>query len=163
MNKEILHSLDHGVGVVVVHKSKVLLMHRAKDTPFIPDKWDFLGGGIEDGETALEAAHRELLEESGISVQQMSFLGAVEGGSQEGKPYFLTLPTDRDVEAFKMGEEGQDVRFLDADEVINLHVRGSLAGPLLYVFIEKNKLVFLEMIRSGTVPKELLIGLNYKG
>jgi 8-oxo-dGTP pyrophosphatase MutT (NUDIX family) len=55
---------------------RVLLMHRVAhkesdegDRPGSPDVWAFPGGGIEGEETAEEAAHREVLEETGLDYQ----------------------------------------------------------------------------------------------
>lgn len=51
----------------VVHEGRILLIQRAQD----PGKgfWSFPGGRIELGETILEAAHREVGEETGIDIE----------------------------------------------------------------------------------------------
>lgn len=58
-----------GVAVVLLRKVedeyKVLLMKRA--TPVLQDEWCYIGGGIEEGEKAWEAALREIQEETGIT------------------------------------------------------------------------------------------------
>jgi mutator protein MutT len=50
---------------VVAHDGKFLLVRRAN--PPDPGRWGFPGGKIELGETALQAAVRELAEETGIA------------------------------------------------------------------------------------------------
>jgi len=56
-----------GVGAVVIHEGRILLVKRASP----PGKgfWAIPGGLVELGETVREAAERELLEETGISVR----------------------------------------------------------------------------------------------
>lgn len=51
------------VGVVVFRKGKVLLCARADSKDF---QWQFPQGGIEEGEDFVDAAKRELFEETGI-------------------------------------------------------------------------------------------------
>jgi mutator protein MutT len=55
------------VGVVIVRNSSVLLIRRGNE----PSKglWSVPGGLIELGETAEEAAHREVKEETGIDIR----------------------------------------------------------------------------------------------
>ncbi len=56
-----------GVGAVVIHEGRILLVKRA--SPPGKDFWAIPGGLVELGETVREAAERELLEETGISVR----------------------------------------------------------------------------------------------
>lgn len=52
-------------GVLLVHEDTVLLQHRISWSHH-GDTWSIPGGAIHPGETALDAARRELAEESGI-------------------------------------------------------------------------------------------------
>lgn len=58
-----------GIAVVLLKKYeneyKVLLLKRS--SPILPNVWCYIGGSIEEGETATEAARREIKEETGIS------------------------------------------------------------------------------------------------
>lgn len=61
------------VAVIVEDAGRILLGKRAHE----PSKglWDILGGFIDAGETAEEAVHREMKEESGLEVRITRFLG----------------------------------------------------------------------------------------
>jgi mutator protein MutT len=52
--------------VIVNDKNKILILKRGKDSPS-PGLWNFPGGSIDEGETAEEAAVRELKEETDLS------------------------------------------------------------------------------------------------
>lgn len=60
--------------VVLNSESKFLLVQRALNDSFKPSKWWIPGGHIEANETAIEAAKRELKEETGIQVKSLQFL-----------------------------------------------------------------------------------------
>ena len=59
------------VGLIIINdKGKLLLCKRKKTT-----NWQFPQGGIDNGETPLKAAKRELFEEVGISSSSVKFIG----------------------------------------------------------------------------------------
>ena len=81
-----------GVGVIVFRNQKVLLVKRNKD----PNKghWSIPGGRQMLGETIAEAAQRELLEETGVKVDQLLLVDVVDAiiPDVEGKiKYHYTL------------------------------------------------------------------------
>jgi len=49
------------------NQPRYLLLHRSKDDKIYPGIWQFISGSIEGNETAVEAALRELSEETGFS------------------------------------------------------------------------------------------------
>ena len=62
-----------GVGGVLIHEGKVLLIQRAKDP--LRGRWMIPGGTVEMGETLEEALVREMAEETGLTVTPRRLLG----------------------------------------------------------------------------------------
>ncbi len=65
-------------GAVVVVRNddgSILLLKRAPESRFAPEKWGFPGGKIEEGETPLQAAVRETKEETSLDVLDIKDLG----------------------------------------------------------------------------------------
>lgn len=65
-----------GIGVVVLKPGAVLLVRRGK--PPNMGAWSLPGGAQELGETAEEAARRELLEETGVTVGPLALAANVD-------------------------------------------------------------------------------------
>ncbi len=60
--------LPLAVAVLVHHGSRVLLIRRAPTVP-LPGYWTPVTGRLEPGETPTEAAHREVAEEVGLTIE----------------------------------------------------------------------------------------------
>lgn len=56
--------LEHGV-----ETPRILLLRRAKE--YLRGEWSSVAGSIEDGETAWQAALREVAEETGLEVKRL--------------------------------------------------------------------------------------------
>lgn len=57
--------------VFLTQEDQLLLIKRAADRPLFPGKYNGLGGHVERGESVLEAAQREVLEESGLFISDL--------------------------------------------------------------------------------------------
>ena len=61
--------LTIGCGVIIEKGGKILLQHRTGE-----DNWCIPGGVMEIGETFVETAEREVLEETGLRVKRASVI-----------------------------------------------------------------------------------------
>ena len=57
--------------VFLTRGENVLLMRRAEDRPIFPGQYNGLGGHMEEGESVVTAARREVFEESGLTVEDL--------------------------------------------------------------------------------------------
>ncbi|HEX8171885.1 MAG TPA: NUDIX hydrolase [Thermoanaerobaculia bacterium] len=80
---------------------EVLLLRRSERSSFVPNAWVFPGGAIEAGETPVQAAVRETLEECGITLDSRSLVATSRWITPAGIPkrfdtWFFLAPVDRD-------------------------------------------------------------------
>jgi 8-oxo-dGTP pyrophosphatase MutT (NUDIX family) len=105
------------VVMLVDPHGRFLMQHRSADAVTSPGQWGFPGGHVESGEEPLAAAHRELLEETGLTVDRLDlwWRGLKPGSSRvEVWAYHgVTAATQEDV---VLGE-GQAMVFLPPDEL----------------------------------------------
>ena len=59
--------------VAVQYEGDVLLLRRHEDSKNLAGFWEFPGGGMQDGESAVLAGHREVLEETGQDIEMLTF------------------------------------------------------------------------------------------
>ena len=110
-----------GVGVIVFRDKEVLLVKRNKD----PNKgqWSIPGGSQMIGETAAQAAQRELLEETGVKVDQLLLIDVVDEiiPDIEGRiKYHYTLVDymgQWQSGESRPGDDAQEVRWVRLNEI----------------------------------------------
>lgn len=108
------------VGVVCLRGSDVLLIRRGK-TPR-QGEWSLPGGRIEPGERAVEAALRELREETGVEAVITGLIDVVDGlFPKAGRHYVLIDYAARWVSGEpSAGDDALEARFVALDEVETL-------------------------------------------
>jgi len=88
-----------GVGVLV-QNDKGEILFGLRQGSFGSGKWVFPGGHIEFGETIFEAARREVMEETGLSVDKLSLISVGDDLryiESDGKHYFALGVLARDI------------------------------------------------------------------
>jgi ADP-ribose pyrophosphatase YjhB (NUDIX family) len=112
-----------GVGVVVWHGERVLLVRRGQ--PPRQGHWSLPGGAQELGETVAAAARREVFEETGLAIEVGEVLATVDMIERDGERvrYHYTL-IDFSAEAvgaeLRPGGDAADARWFAPEEVAGL-------------------------------------------
>ena len=110
-------------------RGRVLLQERDELAPTDPDRWSLVGGGVEAGESALDGARRELLEETGIGCDDLRPLGTrtlpcpVHGSDDFALFTALTTVTDDEVEC----HEGRQIVFVERGRIAGLELANATA------------------------------------
>lgn len=115
--------------VLIDQRGWLMLQERDEHAAVAPEVWSLCGGGHEAGESALEAAVRELEEETTIVIapEALTLLGtysptATDGGDHVGldhKIHVYVVPTaltDDDIDC----REGRQICFVDPDALASL-------------------------------------------
>lgn len=119
------------VGILVINKDKILLQKRSANKKMAPNKWAITGGHIDQGETIIKAAIREVTEELGIPnlkpsdlklihLQKLEYSGE-NGLSNNRFIYYYVLKTDLDEKDFVIQkEELSEVKYMSFNDILNL-------------------------------------------
>lgn len=104
---------------------RLLLAARRSDRQHLAGRWEFPGGKVDPGETAVEALHRELREELGVAVELGAELtGPDDGAWRLSSRYTMRLWLARIV-------DGEPAPLVEHDELRWLEPEGWLSVPWL--------------------------------
>jgi mutator protein MutT len=136
--------IERRVAVVLLvdRRGRILMQHRDAKAKVSPNQWAFPGGSIEPAETPLAAAHRELREETGLTVPELRFYGVFSRASVTTPNATIEIHTycagtDARQDDVVLGE-GQAMVFLTPQEAVERDL-GITAELLLPIFLDSEE------------------------
>ena len=124
------------VKVILVNpKGEIFLLHR-DDTPNIevPNKWSFVGGALEEGETPEEGILRETKEEIDFDVKDISLFK--EYDDHEIRRYVFVGTIDKEISELTL-TEGDNMNFFTIEEALKMDISKNTKRYIEEYFINK--------------------------
>ena len=127
-----------GVGVVVFRNEEVLLVKRKK-APY-KGQWSIPGGKQRLGETVTQAARRELMEETGVEVNELTLIDVIDimVPDKEGKILYHYIVADYRAH-WLSGEcsardDALDVQWFNLNKLGSISLLGKTRKIILYFY-----------------------------
>jgi mutator protein MutT len=105
------------VKVVIVNDNNELLMLRRSDKTSRAHGWDFAGGGVDKGENPLEAAIRESLEETGLTIDNIRILSTSHGYTDGGEYVMIGYAAHATTDKVQLSWEHEAYEWMAIEEV----------------------------------------------
>lgn len=124
-----------GVGAIVLHEGRVLLVKRGH-APGL-GLWSVPGGLVDLGESTVEAARREVEEETGLKVRIAGLVGVLDRVTRDAEGRvryhwvlidYLAVPES--IDTLTAGSDAAEVRWVTLDEVEQLPITEGLVDMI---------------------------------
>lgn len=144
------------VGAIIVTPDQRFLLQQRDPVPHIwyPGGWGLFGGGIDPGETELEALRRELKEEIGFEPREaelftrFSFDFAFVGDGLIRRSFFVVPAAVETVAGLRL-IEGRQMALFDGDQVYGLPDVIGHDGFAIYLYMQRQRIVLAEAERAA--------------
>jgi len=129
-------------------KNELLIAKRSKIKKLAPERWNLIGGKIEEGESVIYAALREIREEVSLFLRESNILEVnLKKVSWNNKDYFYcnTLVAYTKVENINLNIEHSEYQWINKDKLLEFDIVGYSKEELLKLFeIFENEKAFLK-------------------
>ena len=112
--------IAHGVSMICRNENRFLLVKRGKEP--LKGSLAFPGGGVEAGESSEQAAHRELLEETGLTCGHLRLIDTIDLSKEGlyGSVYNLSIFRATHISGIEQaGDDAVSLHWLSVDEMLN--------------------------------------------
>ncbi len=116
-------------------RQQILLTLRSDQKHLMPNLWESTSGSVQAGEASLDAALRELHEETGIiaSPDEITFLGTTRKAASFVDIFIVRKNVDLS-EIVLQADETVDAKWVSFSQLQAMEKRGDLAFPISYQF-----------------------------
>ena len=132
-------SFSIAVDIVIFSSDQKVLLIKRKNDPF-KDCWAFPGGFVDEGETFGRAAVRELREETGIDMNNLTFIGMRDEVDRDprgrviGVSYGGRINIDSSMVGAKAADDAKEIGWFLIDNIYDK--KAKLAFDHQYIFYE---------------------------
>ena len=112
-----MHKLRVASKALILKNNQVLILQRKRNSPNDKIEWDIPGGGIETGESFIEALVREVKEETNLSVKIFDIIRAWNCIDNDKMLYGVTFATDYIAGDIILSPEHENYIWMDIDRV----------------------------------------------
>lgn len=131
--------IAHGVSMICRDQNRFLLVKRGKEP--LKGSLAFPGGGVEPGENAEEAAHRELMEETGLRCVSLKLVDTIDLSKEGlyGKVYNLSIYRAFDLSGQQQaGDDAVSLHWLTVEDMLHAPVTVSTLAFARRILQEEN-------------------------
>lgn len=114
---------------VIEKDGKYLLIKRASTAKFFPEMWDFIGGKIEPNESVLDAAKREVFEETSLKIEINKLEKDFVYTENNIEIHFRVFSTNSFFGTVKLSNEHTDHMWISKEEMVSYNL-----APVIKVY-----------------------------
>lgn len=105
------------VKVIIVNNNNEILLLQRSDKTQRAHGWDFAGGGVDKGEDPRDAAIRESLEETGLSIDNIQMLSTSHGYTDGGEYIMIGYVARTNDDKVQLSWEHESYKWMTVEEV----------------------------------------------
>jgi 8-oxo-dGTP pyrophosphatase MutT (NUDIX family) len=123
--------------VIYNDDGRILLLKRSDKTPRAHG-WDFAGGGVDAGEDPSDAAVRESLEETGLSIDSSDILTTTHGRMDDGEYVMIGYAAHAQNTKITISWEHEAYEWMDLDQASKLKLPAAHSA-ILHAYIARRR------------------------